>query len=378
MFDVLYESVAGHTRAALFDETGKLLSLTVDDADRPLRNETIVLGRIRSIVAGLNAAFVDIGDQQDGFLRLNSLPKDAPKPTEGQAIMVRITRASDTSKGAKLDGRVAMKMPEDLTPPVLVQPAPGALQRVIREAGDTPIKCWVNHARDVQSVTHRIEEEQVMVLDAHPDIDLHDKLDEALDLMMLKVYPLNTPFGVGSLIVESTKALTAIDVDAGPLTGNRKQAVKNLNLAAVHEIARLCRLLDLGGNVIVDFITMSNPQHREEVTKALRDAFYTKDMAKVEVFPMSRFGLVEINRERGGAMLPELLSYPYMVAGQVMLQMFRNRHQWLKQQEIVVEAHGNVIEILKQRLSAADALQAFGVPLTFVAKDWAETRYQIL
>ncbi len=104
----------------------------------------------------------------------------------------------------------------------------------------------------------------------------------------------------GSLIIQSTAAFTAIDVNGG---GRR---ALEANLAAAGEIARQLRLRRIGGTTVVDFIDLPARAARTRVLAALRDAL-ARDPVPVQAFSMSRFGLVEISRKRTGPSLAELL-----------------------------------------------------------------------
>ena len=109
--------------------------------------------------------------------------------------------------------------------------------------------------------------------------------------------------GGGALIIQATAALTAIDVDGG---GRR---ALEANLAAAPEIARQLRLRRIGGTVVVDFIDLPTRAARARVLDALRAAV-AEDPEPVQAFPMSRFGLIEISRRRGGPSLAEMLGRP--------------------------------------------------------------------
>jgi Rne/Rng family ribonuclease len=109
--------------------------------------------------------------------------------------------------------------------------------------------------------------------------------------------------GGGSIIIQPTAALTAIDVNGGG-----RQAL-DVNLAAAREIARQLRLRRIGGTVVVDFIDLSARAARARVLAALREAV-ADDPAPVQAFAMSRFGLVEISRKRIGPSLAEMLGRP--------------------------------------------------------------------
>jgi ribonuclease E len=103
----------------------------------------------------------------------------------------------------------------------------------------------------------------------------------------------------GSLVIESTEALTAIDVNSGrSLRGaGEEDTAYRTNLEAAGEVARQLRLRDIGGLIVVDFIDMRSRKHRAEVEKAMREA-HKSDRARTTVGRISANGLLEINRQR--------------------------------------------------------------------------------
>ena len=103
----------------------------------------------------------------------------------------------------------------------------------------------------------------------------------------------------GSIVINTTEALVAIDVNSGKNTSERNienTAIKT-NLEASNEIARQLRLRDLGGLVVIDFIDMDDYRNNFKVEKALKTALY-KDRARVQVGRISMFGLLELSRQR--------------------------------------------------------------------------------
>jgi len=115
------------------------------------------------------------------------------------------------------------------------------------------------------------------------------------DLFNLKV---NLESG-GSMVINTTEALVAIDVNSGRDTSERnieKTALKT-NLEAANEIARQLRLRDLGGLVVIDFIDMEDYRNNFKVEKAIKTALY-RDRARVQVGRISMFGLLELSRQR--------------------------------------------------------------------------------
>lgn len=101
------------------------------------------------------------------------------------------------------------------------------------------------------------------------------------------------------LIVEATEALHVIDVNSGykSSSSNQEQNALMTNLEAAREIARQLRLRDLGGIIIVDFIDMKLPEHKKAVLEAMEKSMAT-DRAKHTILPVSKFGLMQITRQR--------------------------------------------------------------------------------
>jgi ribonuclease E len=105
--------------------------------------------------------------------------------------------------------------------------------------------------------------------------------------------------GGGSIVIEQTEAMVAIDVNSGRARNqkNAEQTAFETNMEASVEIARQLRLRDLGGLIICDFIDMRNAKHRKDIEKAFRTAVKS-DRARTKILGISRFGLVEMTRQR--------------------------------------------------------------------------------
>jgi len=103
----------------------------------------------------------------------------------------------------------------------------------------------------------------------------------------------------GSIVIDSTEALTAIDINSARATrgGDIEETAFNTNLEAADEIARQLRLRDLGGLIVIDFIDMTPVRHQREVENRLRDAV-RQDRARIQIGRISRFGLLEMSRQR--------------------------------------------------------------------------------
>jgi ribonuclease E len=103
----------------------------------------------------------------------------------------------------------------------------------------------------------------------------------------------------GSIVVDQTEALTAIDVNSARATkgGDIEETAFNTNLEAAEEVARQMRLRDLGGLIVIDFIDMESNRHQREVENRLANAL-KHDRARVQLGRISRFGLLEMSRQR--------------------------------------------------------------------------------
>jgi len=115
----------------------------------------------------------------------------------------------------------------------------------------------------------------------------------------------------GTIVIDPTEALIAIDVNSGK--GKMGKDVESMayrtNMEAAREIARQLRLRDIGGLVVVDFIDMRDRKHNREVEKTLREEM-KKDRAKTDTSPLSKFGILELSRQR---LRPSIESKTYQV-----------------------------------------------------------------
>lgn len=115
----------------------------------------------------------------------------------------------------------------------------------------------------------------------------------------------------GSLVIDHTEALVSIDINSARATkgGDIEATALNTNLEAADEIARQLRLRDLGGLVVIDFIDMGPQRNQREVENRLREAV-RQDRARVQIGKITRFGLLEMSRQR---LRPSLGESSYMV-----------------------------------------------------------------
>jgi ribonuclease G len=124
------------------------------------------------------------------------------------------------------------------------------------------------------------------------------KIEEELQKLMRP--KINLPSGA-SIVIESTEALTVIDVNSGKFTGGRnlEDTILKTNIEAAEEIARQVRLRDIGGIVVVDFIDMASEASRERVVKTMEDHL-RRDRTRATIQSFSNLGLLEFTRKRIG------------------------------------------------------------------------------
>lgn len=125
----------------------------------------------------------------------------------------------------------------------------------------------------------------------------HFDIDKKIKLAYGREVPIS---GGGYLVIEHTEALHVIDVNSGSKSdaeSNQEENALQVNLEAAKEIARQLRLRDMGGIIVCDFIDLKNPNNRRKLYETLREEM-ARDRAKNTVLPMSKFGLIEITRQR--------------------------------------------------------------------------------
>lgn len=142
---------------------------------------------------------------------------------------------------------------------------------------------------------------------ARPIFDMYgieDEIQRALD----KQVPLKSG---GYLVIDQTEAMTTIDINTGSFLGQRnlEETVYRTNLEATHAVARQLRLRNLGGIIIIDFIDMTDPEHRRQVLRQLEKSL-ARDHARTTVYEFSPLGLVEMTRKRTTESLERQLSEP--------------------------------------------------------------------
>ena len=120
----------------------------------------------------------------------------------------------------------------------------------------------------------------------------------------------------GSLVIDNTEALVAIDINSGKSTKESgiEETAYNTNLEAVKEIAKQLRLRDLAGLIVIDFIDMEDQRNRRNIERSLRDELQN-DRARIQMGRISSFGLLEMSRQRLGSSFFETITTPCQHCG---------------------------------------------------------------
>lgn len=414
---VLIDVGFAETRIA-FLEDGRLAEVSYErpapdeDGPAPLRQAgsqlgNIYLGRVKRVLPGVQAAFIDIGQARNGFLsardakrlkdyagQLIADTRPDPPPInelvhEGEALLVQVIKDPIGDKGARLSasvslpGRLLILVPEQvlfalsrrildeaerarlqaliediageldsrhgakfgfilrtaaigsgraelledaerlvaqwlsiktalagLRPPVLVYRELGAISRVLRDHLNEETDQIVINDAAAFAEAKRYANEVTPALAGR--VVLHGRtlferygIEAELEGLLMPRVPL--PSG-GWITIETTEALTAIDVNSGSLeAGCLEETGLRTNLDAAKEIGRQLRLRGIGGLIVIDFIHMGEAANVEAVLEALK-ATLAMDRAPTQMTGMSLFGLVEVTRKRVREPLSRLLT----------------------------------------------------------------------
>ncbi len=130
------------------------------------------------------------------------------------------------------------------------------------------------------------------------DIPLFTRFQIESQIESAYAHKVQLPSG-GSIVIDYTEALVSIDINSARATrgGDIETTATNTNLEAADEIARQLRIRDIGGLIVIDFIDMESPKNQREVEDRLRDAM-KMDRARIQIGRLSRFGLLEMSRQR--------------------------------------------------------------------------------
>lgn len=270
-----------------------------------------IAGRYLVLMPGLNRIGVSrkIIDEE-ARSRLKEI-LTALKPPKGIGFIIR-TAGIDRNK-AELQNdlayllrlwQVMVKRIKKVKGPAEIYQESDMITRTIRDVFTSDIDTiWVDepnafaHAQEfLQIVMPRYADRIKQYTDTEP-LFYKYRIEEEIAKIQQKKIPL--PMG-GSIVIEQTEALVAIDVNSGNFRAdgnNAEETAYQMNLQAAKEIARQLRLRDLGGVIVNDFIDMREEKHKRGVERALKEAL-KRDRARTKILRTSQFGLIEMTRQR--------------------------------------------------------------------------------
>ncbi|AWI24872.1 Rne/Rng family ribonuclease [Flavobacterium pallidum] len=392
---------------------GKLIELHKEEEKSDFQVGDIFLAKIRKPVAGLNAAFVNVGFEKDAFLHYHDLgpnltsqlkfiklittgklkdftlkgfqfEKEINKDgvitevlTANQSILVQVVKEPISTKGPRISSELSLagrfivlvpfsdrvsisqkiesKEEKDRLKRLVQSIRPkgfGIIVRTVAEGQkvaelekdlETLLGRWSGMCKKLPTAHHpskvlgelnrassilrdvfndsfsgiHIDDEELFyqtkdyVQEIAPSKQAIVKHYQSRDTPIFEKYnierQIKTSFGKtvsmakgAYLIIEHTEALHVIDVNSGNRSNkasNQEDTAMEVNMIAAAEIARQLRLRDMGGIIVIDFIDMSNPENRKILFDTLRDEM-SDDKAKHKILPPSKFGLVQITRQR--------------------------------------------------------------------------------
>ncbi len=182
------------------------------------------------------------------------------------------------------------------------------VERVRVDSRSTMDRALTFAAKYLPDITGRIEYYQ----GERPLFDLYGVEDEIQKALQRKVQLKSG----GHLIIDQTEAMTTIDVNTGAFVGHRnlEETIFKTNLEAAQAICRQLRLRNLGGIIIIDFIDMTDDEHKRQVMRALEKCL-ARDHAKTHISEVSSLGLVEMTRKRTRESLEHVLCEPCPCCG---------------------------------------------------------------
>jgi ribonuclease G len=393
-------------------EDSRLVSLQKESRNISYAVGDIYLAKVKKLMPGLNAAFVDVGYDKDAFLHyldlgsqfssysqfLKQALEDPKKQTslskmkllpdinkhgtiadqleKDMVLMVQIAKEPISSKGPRLTteitftGRYLVLIPfsdkisvsqkiktteeklrlrqliESIRPKnfgvIIRTSAEGKRVAELNHEMKTLLRCWEDTVQKAQhsSVPSLIFEEESRIVSMLRDVftpafesiyvndaETFSQISKYVDLIapechdIVKLYSGEIPifdhfnitkqikssfgktvsFKSGAyIIIEHTEALHVIDVNSGNRTkasNDQESNALEVNLRAADEIARQLRLRDMGGIIVIDFIDMNKAEHRQTLYEHMREVM-ANDRARHNILPLSKFGLMQITRQR--------------------------------------------------------------------------------
>jgi ribonuclease E len=267
-------------------------------------------GRYLVLMPGVDATRVSrkIEDEAQRRQLKEIVAQLAPPP--GTGVIIRTAGLDRTKQELQRDMAYLLKLWETILAQAKELPAPSVVYEesdlVIRSIRDyfTPDIAEIlvddrevfKRAREfLQAIMPRYVNRIKLYRERRPIFSKY-QLEEQIEAIFEDKIPLKSG---GSIVIERTEAMVSIDVNSGRSTQERgmEETAFKTNMEASEEIARQLRLRDLGGLVVIDFIDMRDRKHIQEVERGLKNAL-KRDKARTEMARISKFGLLEVSRQR--------------------------------------------------------------------------------
>ena len=345
---VLLDVLGNQTRRVVLED-GVPVEFAVETHGHVRLTGNVYLGRVANLLRGMQAAFVDIGLEKNAFLSLDDLPPIAADAAEvrvdfhakplrpGQEIIVQVVKEPGGDKGPRITmnptfpGKYLVLLPtleavgvsrhiqtegrrealynlaQSICPPgmglIIRTAAEDAPEEAIAAEAETLCGAWLALAEDARTrkAPSLLYDDGSLLSRARRDLNAEITLapfDEAIEAKLEKALARKVWLPSGAyLVMDHTEAMTVIDVNSGKFTGKRSlgDTLLRLNIEAAKEIARLLRLRDVGGIVVIDFVDMETDEDRQAVLEALQEAL-SQDRAKHHVHGFTGAGLLEMTR----------------------------------------------------------------------------------
>ncbi len=238
---------------------------------------------------------------------------ESMQPGEGLGLIVRTVSSAETKTNLDKDVQYLKRLWKEIRKrgttaetPSLIYQEMELSSRAVRDYLTADVsEIWVDDEDTAKQVEELVgivfpRRQNMVKVHADPEMSLFDRFNLTRQLDQIYGRTVNLPSG-GQIVIDHAEALTAIDINSGRTGGkkNFKDLALKSNLEAAEEIARQLRLRDIGGQIVVDFIEMKDKNHVREVEKVMRTAI-KGDRARTDVGRISRFGLMELVRQRMG------------------------------------------------------------------------------
>jgi ribonuclease E len=267
-------------------------------------------GRYLVLMPGLQRVGVSRKITDEATRRQLRTILEALNPPEGLGFIIRTAGIERSQKDLQRDlnyllrlWKVIVRRIKKTRAPVDIYQESDMVIRTIRDIYNAEIETiWIDEpetferAREFLKVVLPRHANRLQLYEGKEPIFHRYRIEDEITRIQQRHVPLA---GGGSLVIDQTEALVAIDVNSGNFRADNdaEETAYQMNLRAAAEICRQIRLRDLGGVIVNDFIDMREERHRRGVERALREAI-RRDRARSKILRISPFGLIEMTRQR--------------------------------------------------------------------------------